>query len=179
MISSDTTSLAVTAAIDTHKAAHAAATPYTCDRCGYSCAVKGVFKRHCSRKHPCKPTVSDISQEELFNKYFSSTEKPGTVAVAAAAAAEPIRSVTVEDKKDEATEERPRKALTEESVLEFHGKLAGLYKEFYEIKARNIVEPDADHEERINKLAATAASYVVKRVLQELVLSGTDDSDED
>ena len=44
---------------------------FTCDRCGFDAFSKRDLKRHCLRKFKCNPLVSDISQEEVYEKYFS------------------------------------------------------------------------------------------------------------
>ena len=43
---------------------------YKCDRCGYTNKLKTNFKRHLSRKIPCKPLINDLNINIIYNKYF-------------------------------------------------------------------------------------------------------------
>lgn len=43
---------------------------YRCDRCGYTNNLKTNFIRHLQRKYTCKPILSDIGVNEIYNKYF-------------------------------------------------------------------------------------------------------------
>lgn len=42
---------------------------YTCDRCGFSCIYKNNFRKHITRKHPCKAKLKDIPVEYIQQKY--------------------------------------------------------------------------------------------------------------
>lgn len=48
---------------------------YSCDRCSFSTSVKWNFKLHLSRKTVCKPTLSNVPQKELYEKYFSTSDR--------------------------------------------------------------------------------------------------------
>lgn len=48
---------------------------YLCDRCNYSTCVKGAFKRHCTRKVECSPIFNNITQQDLYKKYFSTEDR--------------------------------------------------------------------------------------------------------
>ena len=48
---------------------------YTCERCGYTNNLKSNFRRHLQRKITCKPIISNISVDELYQKYFNNDEK--------------------------------------------------------------------------------------------------------
>ena len=42
---------------------------YTCDRCGFSCIYKNNFRKHITRKHPCKAKLKDVPIEDIQRKY--------------------------------------------------------------------------------------------------------------
>jgi len=44
---------------------------YTCDRCDYKTTDKSNFKKHISKKIPCPEIKSNISMEEMLNKFLS------------------------------------------------------------------------------------------------------------
>jgi hypothetical protein len=48
---------------------------YICDRCNYATSKKCDFKRHCARKVVCCSTNNNITQQELYDKYFSTEGK--------------------------------------------------------------------------------------------------------
>ena len=48
---------------------------YKCDRCGYTNKLKTNFKRHLSRKLPCKPLLNDLNIIDIYNKYFKNDNK--------------------------------------------------------------------------------------------------------
>jgi hypothetical protein len=51
---------------------------YTCDRCGFNCIYKNNFRKHITRKHPCKAKLKDIPVEDIQNKYNITSNKKKT-----------------------------------------------------------------------------------------------------
>ena len=50
-------------------------TVYICSRCNYSINHKRKFISHLHRKYKCKPIYSNISTNEIYEKYFKNREK--------------------------------------------------------------------------------------------------------
>jgi uncharacterized C2H2 Zn-finger protein len=44
-------------------------TLHECPRCGYGCSLKADFKKHLNKKKLCKPTIADVSLDDIKEKY--------------------------------------------------------------------------------------------------------------